>query len=229
MMIATQSISEEINPILREVVTSIFDEMLLDYGNKFTAQWGGVEPEKLVDHWCRGLKGYTPSEIKRGLIEQKKSEWPPTLPQFKNMCRKEIDFLKTYYEALEGLQARAKGEIGNWSHPAVFWAASAISFDLMNQTYSQMKIRWEVALNEQLSKGEWALIPAPALRIENSRNSIRSKDQSKKIMQDIGFLPMKADRAGLWWAHKIMARQEKGDKHLKIIQIQFAKEALGLI
>jgi len=71
------STSTEINPLLKDFMTTVFDEFYLDYGKKFTDTWGGVDPEKFLLHWCRQLAGYTPRELKRGYAEAKKLDWPP--------------------------------------------------------------------------------------------------------------------------------------------------------
>lgn len=214
----------EINPNLRTFVKALFETMYLNFGKKFTDQWGGIDTDKMEDHWCIQLTGYTPREFKRGLNAMDKLAWPPSLPEFKKLCRPEVDMLVAYYEAVAGLQARLKGEAGTWSHPAIFWASVPMSYDLQHQTYSQMKQRWEQALNEQLSKGEWAEIPVPVLAIENKPVSV-SKEKAAEFLKNVGLQGMSSNRAGLDWAHKIV----KEPKKYPSISLTFAKQALGLI
>ncbi len=134
-------------PLPDRWVEAMFDKMFLDYGKKFTDQWGGTDPARLVAHWAAEMASFTGPEIKRGLAAMAGKDWPPTLPEFKKMCRPTVDPLVAYYEALAGVQERKKGEMGTWSHPAIFWAAMPLAFDLGSQTYSQIKIRWEAALS----------------------------------------------------------------------------------
>lgn len=209
-------------------VERIFDQMLLTYGKKFTDQWGGADPDKLIKFWCAGLAGYAGSEIKRGLSGLDVREWPPTLPEFKKMCRPSIDPLVAYYEALNGLQERLKGDVGTWSHPAIFHASKGLQFDLLNQTYSQIKTRWENALADQLQKGQWDEITKPVLMIATSTTQA-SKDEAVKALAKIErqagvALEHKTDHR--LWAKKIIKLSAERDHGLSEIQIRFAKEAL---
>jgi len=209
-------------------VERIFDQMLLTYGKKFTDQWGGADPDKLIKFWCAGLAGYAGNEIKRGLSGLDVREWPPTLPEFKKMCRPSIDPLIAYYEAVSGLQERLKGEVGTWSHPAIFHASKGLQFDLLNQTYSQIKVRWETALAEQMEKGRWEEINKPVLMIANSVTQA-SKDEAAKALAQIEMksgvaLEHKTDHR--LWAKRIIKLSKERDHKLSEIQIRFAKEAL---
>lgn len=209
-------------------VEKIFDQMLLTYGKKFTDQWGGSDPDKLIRFWCSGLAGYAGNEIKRGLSGLDVREWPPTLPEFKKMCRPSIDPLVAYYEVLNGLQERLKGEVGTWSHPAIFHASKGLQFDLLNQTYSQIKTRWENSLADQLQKGHWDEIAKPVLMIATSTTQA-SKDEAAKVLAKIEkqagvTLEHKTDHR--LWAKKIIKLSKERDNGLSEIQIRFAKEAL---
>jgi hypothetical protein len=215
----------EINPKLRELVTNLLDSMFFDFGSKFTQKWGGVEPEKLVIHWCNELKGFTPNEIKRGIEAQKELPEPPDLRQFKRLCRPPLDSTVAYYEAIAGIEARKIGEPGTWSHPAIFWAAMPLSFDLAHQTFSQVRVRWEAALKDQLEKGEWAEIPKPLLAVEYRKNNLSKKDASE-FLESIGVDKMTQKKGSLDWAHRILNNQKSKVRTYPMISIQFAKEAL---
>lgn len=229
MNLERSSTSTEVNPVLRNIVTGLFDEMLLAYGKKFTDQWGATAPDLLADHWAQKLTGYTPRELKRGIAALEGREWPPTLPEFKKLCRPTIDPLVAYYEAITGTQERLKGEEGSWSHPAIFWAAMPLSFDLNNQTYSQIKARWEKALNEQMEKGEWEPIPAAMIALAAPMAAPISNEEAKKRLAELSVDDVtKIDgRDAKRWAKKIMERVKRGDKGLHPVQVSFAKEALG--
>ena len=207
----------------------MFDEMLLDFGKKFVDQWASADPDKLLAYWAQQMASYSGAEIRRGLDAQKKLDWPPTLPQFKKLCRPGVDSMTAYYEAVAGAQARAAGEMGKWSHPAIYWAAMPLSFDLGLLPFSQIKGRWEQALAEQMDKGEWAPIPQPMLALPEPGKGKLSREGAAKMMEDLGaagILKPKTDHK--LWAKKIMERHKRKDKTLTMIQIKFAKEALGI-
>jgi len=208
----------------------MFHKMLLDYGKKFTDQWGGADTDELIAHWAREMATYTGAEIKRGLAAMESRDWPPTLPEFKKMCRAPLDALVAYYEAVAGVQARAAGAFGKWSHPAVYWAAMPLAFDLGSQTYSQIKPRWERAIYEQMDKSEWPEIPNAMLALNAPGASQPSREQAQKMLSALKATVItkrstdKIDHRA--WAKRILDRESAGDKSLSLLQVRFAKEAM---
>src|SRR5579872_932889 len=101
-------------------IERLFAEMSMTYGRKFTDQWGGQDPHALKRFWATKLAGFTGEELKRGVATLQLREWPPTLPEFVKLCRPSVDVLAAYYEAVAGVTERAKGNMGEWSHPAIF-------------------------------------------------------------------------------------------------------------
>jgi hypothetical protein len=216
----TSSTSTDINPELRTFVKALFEQMLLDFGKKFTDQWSSVDPEKMEEWWCRNLTGFTRREFKRGLLAMEKLAWPPTLPEFKKLCR--IDSLNAYYEALEGIQAREKGEVGVWSHPAVFWAAMPLSFDLKHKSFTDMRLRWEKALNDEFDKGQWEPIPQPMKMLEYNRSD-DSAEKAQAFLKSVGMEKFGKNKSALEWAYKILANE----KNYPAMSVVFAKEAIS--
>lgn len=230
MNLTTAPSSTSTTPLPTSWVEKLLHKMLLSYGKKFTDQWGATSTDELVGHWAQELAGYLPIEITRGLKALETREWPPTLPEFKKLCRSSLDPMKAYFEALAGVQARAAGEYGKWSHPAVYWAAMPLSFDLGSQTYSQIKTRWESALNAQIEAGEWAEIPQPMIALAAPSKTQMSREEAAKRLRELGAATVIKDGAGRdakRWAHAILERVARGDKTLLPIQVQFAKQAMG--
>lgn len=208
-------------------IERMFDKMLLEYGKKFTDQWGGADPDRLIQHWAEQLSGYSVDEIRRGLASLEQQEWPPSLPVFKKMCRPSVDPLMAYYEAVAGVAERAKGNIGSWSHKAIYWASVPLAFDLGTQTYSQIRGRWERALSEQMERGEWEPVPAPMLAIESPGKGALSRENAAKMLAQVGgsdILAAKVDHK--LWAKRILAREKRGDKSLSALQKRFAHDAM---
>jgi len=205
-------------------VESLFEKMLFEYGKKFSDQWGGADAEGLKLHWGHRLADLMPNELKRGVSLLDSRDWPPSLPEFKKMCRPGVDSVVAYYEAVAGVQARSRGEMGEWSHPGIFWAAAPMTFDLLNQTFSQVKARWELALAAQMEKGEWAEIKAPLIELPAPAIS---KEKAAEVLAEIGagaVLVPKTDHRR--WAKLIIECEKRGDKTLSALQVRFAKEAL---
>lgn len=152
------------SPLPEPWIERLFNRLAAMYGAKFTDQWKGVDPAYMKQVWAEDLSGYAVDEIKRGLEACRTRTWPPTLPEFLQLCRPPIDPEAAYTEAVRQLRARENGE-DKWSHPAIFWAACEVGqFDLLGSHYGAIKNRWGDALRKQLEKREWP--PVPEKRIE---------------------------------------------------------------
>lgn len=211
-------------------VERLFERMLLDYGKKFGDQWAQADMDTLIAHWARELAGYSGVELKRGLDALAARDWPPTLPEFKKLCRRPLDVSAAYFEAVAGVQARAAGEYGKWSHPAIYWAAMPLAFDLGSQTFSQIKPRWETALHEQMDRGEWAEIPQPMVALPAPGKAKTSREEASRMLRDLGATTIVTDAAGndpKRWARKLLEREAAGEK-LTLTQASMAREALGM-
>jgi hypothetical protein len=173
-------------------------------------------------------KGITLQEVANAIssLENSKDEWPPSLPKFLEVCRPEIalpDPLTAYSEALEGVRQRTNRKFGEWSHPAIYWAAMPLSFELLNQTYSNVKQSWESALKVQLSKGQWLPIPDPDPEPAGLLAAPSRKD-TEKVMRDLGVakaLKPRTDHRA--WIDKVLK-----NKHAPMIARKFALEAQGV-
>lgn len=217
----------------------MMDHLFNRLDGAYPHKWRSAFPtQQAIDNWCVSWaeefedSGIVPADIKAGLKAcRTKYDWPPSCAEFIKACRPSVDFLVAYYEAVSGVAARKNGEMGAWSHPAVYWAAVPLAFDLGQQTYSQMKTRWEQALTEQMARGEWAAIPAPMLALPEPGKTELSREKAAQLAKEYGAegvaktATSKTDHKH--WAKKIKARQKRGDKSLTLIQIKFADEALA--
>lgn len=219
------------NALPKNVIEWLFDKMLSKWGKQFVDRWAIIEAHKLQSDWGKALYGLTELEFRRGVAKLDSFDFPPSQPEFLKACRPEVNAATAYYEALDGVRSRDQGEVGTWSHPAIFWAVVRVSaHDLKNQTYSQIRSRWEMALNAEMGKGQWDAIPAPFLAIAAPKETRASKEKYEKILEDLKrkteVVPKKNDSTG--WAKSILARQARGDKTLLPIQVQFARDALHI-
>lgn len=190
----------------------------------------------MLDAWTKATRGLSETEFRRGVASLTNFERPPSLPEFLKACRPDVNPLNAYYEAIEGLASRERGEMGTWSHPAIYWASVRVSaHDLKNLSYSQIRPRWEAALAAELAKGQWEAIEAPLIAIGPPKGQT-PKEKGMQMMQEIKTMAASKNVSnvnavmgdGKDWARKIMKRAAEGDKSLKLIQIQFAREALRM-
>lgn len=169
--------------------------------------------------------GITPTEIKAGLKNCRRMfDWPPSLTEFMRACRPELNAENAFHEAIKGLTARRKGERGEWSHPAIYYAAVDVGqYDMMNSTYGAMRTRWEKALDAQMAKGQWAEIPQAAVALPEPRKTEQSNAEAAKTMEAIGagdVLKPNMDHEA--WARKIIA--SPNGKSIAVLEM--AKRAL---
>ena len=215
------------DPLPTDWVTRLFDRMLVCFGKRFTDQWASPDPEKLVGYWAERLGGFSAAELKRGVEAMEKMDYPPTLPQFIKLCRPPIDPLAAYYEAVEGVTARERGEVGNWSHPAIFWASVAVgAYDLKGSTYSQIKQRWENALQAEIDKGLWVDIPEPLIALPAPSRRETDRVVAVKVLAGLKDMSGNGKTDHRRWAKKILERVAAGES-MPAVSVRMAKEALA--
>jgi hypothetical protein len=205
------------------------------YPNKFRANFASESAlQNWREAWAEAFdeERITGQDVANGLVACRKNyDWPPSLTEFLKACRPPINPDTAYYEAVEGLTARRKGDMGVWTHPAIFFASTPLAYDLLNSSYSQMKERWRDSLAKEIAKGAWGEIPRPHLALQAPGKNFASKEEAKQRISEIKaddiFKPMaKAQRDPKAWAKKILRETETKERIYPDISIQFAKEAL---
>lgn len=189
--------------------------------------------ENWKESWVEAFEdeGVTPAMVKAGLkVCRSRYTSPPSCAQFIQACKPSIDYTVAYYEAIAGLQERGKGEMGQWSHRAVYWAAALLKQDLGMQTHAAIKSRWEAALKAQFERTEWPEIPQPRLELAAPGDGKLSKEEAKRMVKQLGadgIIKNVNDAGGhLRWATKIIDRVAAGSC-VPSASIKAAQEALG--
>lgn len=217
--------------IPREWIDSLFKRMLVRYGNKFVEMWRGIDMEDVKREWASEMGKLNAAEMKAGVSALDSQEWPPTLPMFLQLCRASLDPVRAYYEAIEGLRERQRGQIGQWSHPAVYWAANGMAYELNSQSYSQLSARWDAALKAELAKGSWAPIPQPQLAIAAptyTKANDATYRQAKAAIQRVCLLKNDAEFDHKRWAKRILQRAKTPGNRVYELQIEMAQSALRI-
>lgn len=217
---------------------SMIDHLYNRLDGAYPKQWRAQFPSPQAiknweESWVEAFEesGITPELVAVGLkVCRTRNTWPPTCTEFVQACKPSVDAVAAYHEAVAGLMERGKGQMGTWSHPAIFWAASMLKGDLKMQTYAQVKTRWEVALRSQLERTEWAEIQMPRIELPAPGQGRLSKEQAGELLRQLNATGItKRPTAGFnhkRWAHRIMERAARGDNSLCIHQINSARAAL---
>jgi hypothetical protein len=145
----------------------IFTRLTAQLGSKIESLFGGVKPEIVKTEWAGALSGYTKREVLRGLDACQIRIYAVNLGEFLHLCRPALDPEYAWLEACTGMKQREAGEIGDWSHPAVYRAAREFSFELKSKSFKECRKSWEFALAREFKAGWDGDKPeAPALRLE---------------------------------------------------------------
>lgn len=151
-------------------VDALFSRLSAMYGSRFADLWRGCDLAAVKATWAADLAVMSRDELAAGVAACRSRDWPPTLPEFMKLCRPPIDFDGALSEAVEQMARRESGS-DRWSHPAIFWAAQSIAFELRNSPRKVLDGLWRSSLGAQLAKGQWpdipdrqaAALPAPEL------------------------------------------------------------------
>jgi hypothetical protein len=141
-----------------------------------------------------------------------------------------IDPFAAYLEAIDGVIAREHGQIGEWSHPAIYWASVEIgAFDLKSKSYAQLKRRWVLALASALAVPRAEPVPPPRM-VHDRRRPRSSPAATRKLVKELRASMTTAaqeTRDPKRWARRIQDRINAGDDSVTDLQAQVAKQALN--
>jgi len=165
---STSLTSKPLSAADHAAVADLFAKLVGVFGkSKFAEMWGGATPDVIREQWAAGLSGFTSGELQRGLKECRTRKFVPNVGEFASFCRPALDPEYAWYEAQDGLRARERGEPGVWSHPAVWRAAKAMSYDLRNSSFKQLRVRWSRLLTQEFERGWGDDVPPVVKRVEH--------------------------------------------------------------
>lgn len=140
------------------MIEHLFARLTAYYGARFAGMWHCCDPELMRSVWAEELSDLSVDELSRGLAACRDLTHPPTLPEFRRLCRPALDYERAYHEAVEQMHRRNRGE-DVWSHPAVYWAAVRLGSDLRAHPYEGLRRRWQAALDEAIESVRTGRLP----------------------------------------------------------------------
>ncbi|MGE8627694.1 replication protein P [Achromobacter denitrificans] len=174
------------------LIDHLWNRLSGTYGGRWLKDFPDVQSiENWKSAWAEAFdgEGLTPRDVAEGLRACRRMfpDWPPAVGEFIQACRPGLIPENAFHDAVAGMTARRRGEMGQWSHPAVYWAAVRVgSHDLLNCGYSVMQSRWERALSDELGRGEWAAIPAPAVALPAPGATHATPAEAAKALEAMG-------------------------------------------
>lgn len=154
-------------PVPRRWVARVFERLSGQLGAKVADLYNGVAEKTVQEEWAAGLAGYHEAEIARGIAACRERTFAPTLGEFLKLCRPALDPEWAWHEAGDCLRQRDAGEVGDWSHPAVWRAACAMGTEVRAGDYQRHRTRWTYTLKRELAAGWGEGVKPPAMRIEH--------------------------------------------------------------
>jgi hypothetical protein len=152
-------------PLSKQIAAGVFARLTAQFGAKLLDHWAAVPGVR--DEWGQALADLHPLEIDRGLRATQSRAFVPTLGEFMLLCRPALDPEAAWHEAAAGMAARDQGDVGEWSHPAVYRAATAFAWELRSSGYAAQRKAWAIRMQRELARG-WGDVPPPTLRIANT-------------------------------------------------------------
>lgn len=206
----------------------LFNRLNGTYPNKWRANF---RDERAIVDWRQAWaeafddEGVTPQDVALGIKNCRRMyEWPPSLPEFLKACRPHLEPNVAFFEAVRGMQARIAGKTGDWSHPAIFYAALAVGqYEMMNQSYQQLKARWEKAFGEQLALGQWPEIPPVVGALPAPARTEEGKAQIRKV-SSMASDALSNGKDHKQWAKRILENPEGKS----MFAVNAAKAVLGM-
>lgn len=215
----------------------LFGQLHGMFGNKLLDQFRsghivkgldtGIENMKAV--WADKIRGngLKFADVRRGLVGAERLKWPPSWGEFLDLCKPPINVDAALYEAIEQMRKRQHGK-DEWSNPAIFWAAAKVGeYDMISQTFSQLKPRFDAAL-KRVQEGEIKPVPdrVPALAAPTASESTREYGRQRLDELNAAELVRNVSKGGnIAWARQII-EEEKATGKVPLNKLNIARQAI---
>lgn len=197
----------------------LFQKMEDRFGDLWANRYGAFPRARVKQTWAEDLGDLSGEEVARGVSGCKSSKFPPTLPEFRALCRPPVDFEGSFVEAQQQMAAREAGQ-DRWSNPAIFWAAVTIgSFDLRNGAWVVLEKRWRKVFQAELDKGEWQPVPVRAIALPPPVPTQKDRDSAARVLSSIQI----KNQGSKEWA----PRRLEGGKEPSMIADIWAEEVVA--
>jgi hypothetical protein len=214
---------------------SLMDHLFNRFDGAYPNRWrAAFASEQAISNWRESWseafdeEGLTPQMISDGLKACRKSyDWPPSLTEFLKACKPQVNIDAAIYEAIEQMRKRQHGK-DSWSNPAIYWAAVKVGeFDMISQSFSSIKPRFESALKKVL-EGEVLPVPArvAALPAPTAAESTREYGAQRLVEMGATEAFKRGPRGpGLHWAHQIIEEDKRTGK-VPLNKLNIARQAI---
>lgn len=225
-IVASETLPERPSALPDTWVEKLFQKMEDRYGAMWADRYGNMPRNRVKATWAEDLAGFTGDELRRGMDVSKRNKFPPTLPEFLNLCRPDINAETAFHEAVIQLGLRKEGK-DSWSNKAIYWAAQAIgSSDMLNATWKHVEKRWTSILSEKLSAQSLPEIPAYAVALPPpGQTTIAPEEGKRRVAEAVKSINAPADHKA--WANRLIWRQIHDADKPHPTALRMAQEVMG--
>lgn len=214
-------------------IDSLFTKMTGFYGSKFLDMWRGVDMQDVRRMWGLELAELKREELKRGVATLVTRQFPPTLPEFIQLCRPRVHLESALDEAIREMGKRANGQQDVWTDPAYYWAAAKIGhWDMRQLSRDALLKRFAAALDDVRRNPVEPVppvmqeLPAPG---EGVTDRATAQENMAKVKAHCAVWARQATsqnvRDGLLWAYRIAEKVQRGEP-VNAATERLAREAL---
>lgn len=162
-------------PVPVRWVEDLFARLAAILGGAMSNVYASADPQLVKAEWAEALGGFSADEVKRGINATRTRKFPPNLPEFLHLCRPALDPETAWIEAEAGMRSHGEKVAFAWSHPAVYWAARELQYELRTSNFAACRKRWEAALGAMWALRAWPTVPDPTVKaLEHSPRSCAS-------------------------------------------------------
>lgn len=163
--------------------------------------------------WGEGLAGVTAEQIRNALAQcQSKCEWPPTLPEFRNLCIPPLNYEEMFRRAINGDRADR----------LIYWSIAAFGYsDAMEITWEKARQRWISIVDKKRSES-LPDVPPPMKALPDYERA--NKEKAKRHIAQV-YTDLSTKRPNRAWAYKLLERAKFED--ISPFALQMAEEAAG--
>lgn len=213
------------------LIDHLFNRLDGMYPNRWRASFSNEDSIKnWRDSWADALdeERITTQMVSDGLrVCRKVYDWPPSISEFLKACKPAINVDAALYEAIDQMQARQHGK-DVWSNPAIFWAAAKVGeHDMLGQTFSQLKPRFEAALKKVL-EGEVLPVPVrvPMLQAPKAAETTREHGRQRLDELNASEVIKNVSKGGnIEWAQRIIDEEVRTGK-VELNRLNIARQAI---
>lgn len=210
-----------------EWVERLFARLGAIFGTKLADSFAGIALADVKVEWSEALADFRPEEIRRGIAECRVRRWPPMLGEFLMLCRPALDPEQAWHEAADGLRARDRGELGAWSHPGVWRAATALSSEVRNGAFNTHRGAWTHRLKVELRAGWGEDVPMPRAMLQAPPAAPAAPERVKAEVAKLLAGPVHEERGNAWgWARRLIEEHRSGRRLTTTTILRMAGEVL---